>query len=289
MFDVKQLNKTYLGAVKAICDVSLSIQPGVFGLLGPNGAGKSTLMRILATLQQPDSGSVQLDGIDIAKNARDARRLIGYLPQDMGVYPRVTAREMLAYIAGLKGFGPKANRNQLVDQQLEKVNLSDHAHKRLDTFSGGMKRRFGIAAALLGNPRLVIVDEPTAGLDPLERRRFQLMLTEAAQDCVMLLSSHIVEDIAGLCDDMALMNEGRILLRGVPQQLTDSLGGKVWEFHTKIGNHESIHENHRVLSWQPDSGKLKVRVWAETRGDLSVPDAKPVDANLEDLYAFHVA
>lgn len=287
MLEIQNLCKTYPGSVDALSDVTLSIEPGIFGLLGPNGAGKSTLMRILATLQLPDSGGVSLGDVDVIANPRDARRLIGYLPQDVGAYPRVTAREMLEYVAGLKELGSRSSRKQLVDDQLAKVNLSPHADKRLDTFSGGMRQRFGIAAALIGNPKLVIVDEPTAGLDPLERRRFQLMLTEAAKDCVLILSSHIVEDIAGLCNEMALINNGRIVAQGIPDSLTKSLDGKVWEFRTSLEEFAAIDHEHQVLSWQPNAGSVTVRVWSEDQNKID-DSAVPVKASLEDLYVFHV-
>lgn len=289
MLDIEGLGKTYPGPVRALSDISLQIGPGIFGLLGPNGAGKSTLMRILATLQLPDTGTVNLDGMDLVAEPRNARHFIGYLPQDPGVYPRVTAREMLDYIASLKIRETSSKRRERVNHQLAKVNLTEHADRRLDTYSGGMKQRFGIAAALLGNPKLVIVDEPTAGLDPLERRRFQMMLTEVSQHCVLILSSHIVEDIAGLCTQMALIDQGKILLHGDPRQLIRQLDGKVWESTVPLESFDSIQQTQRVLSWRPDGGRLLVRIWSEAPPVNSLPEMNVVDANLEDLYAWHVA
>jgi ABC-type multidrug transport system ATPase subunit len=297
MLTIEGINKTYPGAVTALKDINLTLDYGLFGLLGPNGAGKSTLMRTLATLQLPDSGSVRLDAVDFLEKPRDARRLIGYLPQDMGVYPRITAREMLEYLAGLKELGTRTYRRSLVDHQLARVHLADVADRRLDTFSGGMRQRFGIAAAFLGEPKLVIVDEPTAGLDPIERRHFQLMLTESARDCVLILSSHIVEDISGLCERMALLDQGKIVLTGSPDSLVETLHGKVWEFTTSLDQLDECRRKYRVLSWRPHRGELKVRVYAENLKSISTDDQndlntnewlKPAKADLEDLYAYHI-
>ncbi|MFV0359989.1 ATP-binding cassette domain-containing protein [Tropicimonas sp.] len=281
MLTVRGVWKTYDGGIRALQDVSLDAGRGVFGLLGPNGAGKSSLMRTLATLQRPDSGSVSLDDTDLLADPFRARRRIGYLPQDMGVYPRVTAGEMPEYLAGLKGIGGK-RRRQEVSRLLEQVNLADLADRRLDTFSGGMRRRFGIATAFLGAPELVIVDEPTAGLDPSERRRFQFLLADAAQSCVLILSSHIVEDLAGLCTDMALMNRGRIVATGAPRKLVGKLDGRIWQRGAKFGELAALQSRHTVLSWRPSQGGLAVRVLS----DISPgPDFEPSDPDLEDLYA----
>ncbi|MEM8680004.1 MAG: ABC transporter ATP-binding protein [Planctomycetota bacterium] len=289
MLQIESLTKTYPGPINAMADVTMQLTPGLFGLLGPNGAGKTTLMRTLATLQLPDSGSARLDDIDLVREPHRARQLIGYLPQEMGVYPRVTAREMLEYLAGLKGIKGRSERRMHVVAQLEKVNLGDVADQRLDTYSGGMRQRFGIAAALLGNPRLVIVDEPTAGLDPSERRRFQLLLTESAKHCILLLSSHIVEDISGLCDAMALMHQGHIIASGHPDDLVDTLTGKVWQFETELEALGDCQRAHRVLSWQPRRGRLVVRVFSDDP-PLIGDDASSVrvDATLEDFYAFQI-
>lgn len=293
MLSIKNLCKTYANEIRAMHNISLNIDQGIYGLLGPNGAGKSTLMRTLATLQLPDSGTVRLCDIDLVNNLHEARKLIGYLPQELGVYPRVTAREMLDYIASLKGIGPSKQRRMHVEEQLERVNLTKDADRRLDSYSGGMKQRYGIAAAFLGDPRLVIIDEPTAGLDPYERRRFQLMLSETALDRVLVLSSHIVEDIAGLCQEMALLDEGQIVLSGSPKELTESLHGHVWEITTDLVSPESLAASHRILSWRPWQGRLRLRIWSEEKPILesSLPGAQPafqVPADLEDLYAYHV-
>lgn len=284
MLDVQFVTKTYAGGICALDDVSLSVGKGVFGLLGPNGAGKSSLMRTIATLQPPDTGNVTLDGQDMFRDSRAMRRRIGYLPQDMGVYPRVSAWEMLDYLAGLKGLKRRARARQVADL-LERVNLADVADQRLDTYSGGMRRRFGIAAAFLGRPDLVIVDEPTAGLDPSERRRFQFLLADAARDCVLILSSHIVEDLAGLCNDMALMKHGRIVGQGAPAALVAQLDGQVWEHQARFDDLPQLEKAHHVLSWRPRPGALSVRVLAPAQpGD----DFAPVTADLEDLYSAHM-
>ncbi|MFI4860950.1 MAG: ATP-binding cassette domain-containing protein [Phycisphaerales bacterium JB063] len=289
MLETQGLSKTYPGGVEAMRGIDLSIGSGVFGLLGPNGAGKTTLMRTLATLQLPDQGSATLSGLDLLAQPRQARRRIGYLPQEMGVYPRVTGREMLSYIAGLKGVFTGKTLHRAVSEQLEKVNLLDVADRRVDTYSGGMRQRFGIAAAFLGKPELVIVDEPTAGLDPSERRRFQYMLSEAAQDCVLLLSSHIVEDIAGMCERMAIMDQGQIILTGDPHQLVQDLHGKVWELETSLDRLDFYQRTGQVLAWRPHRGRLVVRLWSEQRPALDAGvEVVPVDPDLEDLYAMRI-
>lgn len=280
MLDVRAVSKTYGTGLKALDDVTFAAESGVFGLLGPNGAGKSTLMRTIATLQEPDSGAVTLAGTDVFHDPRAARRRIGYLPQDMGVYPRVSAFEMLDYLAGLKGLTGARRRTEVQDL-LERVNLTDVAARRLDTYSGGMRRRFGIAAAFLGSPDLVIVDEPTAGLDPSERRRFQFLLAEAAQSCVLILSSHIVEDLSGLCTSMALMKAGRIVGHGAPADLVAGLGGQVWDHKARFQDLPALQKAHKVLSWRPRPGELTVRVLS---ADRPGPDFHPVDADLEDLF-----
>lgn len=284
MLAIKNLSKTYNGGVKALQSITLGVNRGVFGLLGPNGAGKSSFMRTLATLQQPDTGKIYLNDLDLLANPQEARRRIGYLPQDMGVYPRVTALEMLDYLAGLKGMD-KQQRQQQVKQQLERVNLADVANRRLDTYSGGMRRRFGIAAAFLGSPELVIVDEPTAGLDPSERRRFQFLLADAAQNCVLILSSHIVEDLAGLCTDMALMNKGQIVKTGAPNVLIESLQGRVWQRGVDFAELAELQQQFTVLSWRPHQGELVVRVLADDNPGAGFETSA---ADLEDLYSAEI-
>ncbi|MEM9358608.1 MAG: ATP-binding cassette domain-containing protein [Pseudomonadota bacterium] len=289
VLEITELSKTYPGSIEALRSISFQADRGIFGLLGPNGAGKSTLMRILATLQLPDKGEASLGELDLIGNAHEARKRIGYLPQEMGTYQRVTAREMLNYLAGLKGIGPAKEREYVVQYQLDRVNLTDVADQRVDTYSGGMRQRFGIAAAFLGDPELVIIDEPTAGLDPTERRRFQCMLAEAAQDCVMVISSHIVEDIAGLCQKMALINQGEIALIGSPQQLTESLDGRIWTRRIDISELPTIRKQHNAISWRPKSGELAVRVVAESDESSALHDQgfRPCQPDLEDLYAYH--
>ncbi|MEM8493894.1 MAG: ATP-binding cassette domain-containing protein [Planctomycetota bacterium] len=286
---VDRLTKTYSNGVSALSEVSLEIGCGLFGLLGPNGAGKSTLMRTLATLQLPDSGTARLDETDLINSPHAARQRLGYLPQEVGVYPKVTAREMLRYIAGLKGLCRGGGTRRLVEQQLDRVNLLPVADQRLDTFSGGMRQRFGIAAAFLGDPKLVIVDEPTAGLDPYERRRFQLLLTEAARDCVLILSSHIVEDLAGLCGSIAVMDGGRLVAIGSPEGLVARLDGAVWQASVGLDQLAECQAQHRVLAWQPVQSRLRVRVWADRRPDqVAGSQVEAVKPDLEDLYAFLV-
>lgn len=298
--EVQNLTKSYDSKIKALDNVSLNLKPGLFGLLGPNGAGKSTLMRTIATLQLPDSGSVNLKfqptetdqptELDLVKQYRQTRKILGYLPQEMGVYPRVTAKELLDYLAGLKGMADRKNRNSEVLRKLEQVHLLKEANQRLDTFSGGMKQRFGIAAALIGNPKLLIVDEPTAGLDPSERRHFQLMLTEAAKDCIVILSSHIVEDIAGLCSEMALIDRGKIVLTGNPSQLTQQINGNVWEVRIPIHSFQQLKSSHQVLSWRPIQNEVVTRFYSEVEpSKVYEVEARQVNCDLEDLYAYHVA
>ena len=291
MLIIQDLTKSYPGPVEALRGVCLSLGHGIFGLLGPNGAGKSTLMRTLATLQAPDSGSVTLNGVDLLKNPRSARRRIGYLPQDLGAYPRVTAREMLTYLAGLRGIGPNQEREIIVARHLGQVDLLDVADQRLETYSGGMRQRFGIAAAFLGNPELVIVDEPTAGLDPTARRRFQCMLAEAAEGRVLILSSHIVEDIFGLCEQMGIMTDGDIAIEGNPHQLLQEIEGKIWTRCVTSSELAVFQRDYRVLSWRPDRGEIAVRVHAESEGfDLLEKDGfVPGQADLEDLYAMYAS
>ncbi|MEM9480527.1 MAG: ATP-binding cassette domain-containing protein [Verrucomicrobiota bacterium] len=281
MLTVSQLSKTYPGGVQALHGVSISCERGVYGLLGQNGAGKSTLMRTLATLQEADSGEASLGDIDLLKDRHAARRVIGYLPQDMGVYPNMTALETLQYFAGLKGLGPGTE----LMEELEKVNLAQEAHQRLDTFSGGMKRRFGIAVAFLGNPQLVIVDEPTAGLDPFERRRFQHLLAGASRNCILILSSHIVEDIADLAGKMAILHKGRVLDEDSPANLVAQMAGKVWTREIPFEDFEDFRAKHRVLSWRPKSDNHRVRVFSEERPS---GDFEPIEPDLEDFYAYRV-
>src|SRR6201996_9673795 len=230
---IKGLSKTYDNSVRALHDVSLTLNNGMFGLLGPNGAGKSSLMRTIATLQEADSGQIGLDGLDVLKDKTRVRQLLGYLPQEFGVYPKVSAERMLDHIARLKGVEDSRERRQLVGSLLENVNLGKDGKKHLGTFSGGMKQRFGIAQALIGNPRLIIVDEPTAGLDPGERNRFLNLLGELSDETIVILSTHIVEDVKELCTDMAIINKGEVLMQGNPLKALGDLKGKIWSMRVE--------------------------------------------------------
>jgi ABC-2 type transport system ATP-binding protein len=225
---VENVSKTYPGGVRALCDVSLVIPTGMFGLLGPNGAGKSTLMRTIATLQEPDAGEVRLGDLDVLREPARVREVLGYLPQDFGVYPKVTAESFLDHLAVLKGLTSRGERREAVEALLHQTNLWDARKRKLGTFSGGMRQRFGIAQALIGSPRLVIVDEPTAGLDPAERMRFLNLLAEIGESVVVILSTHIVEDVSDLCRRMAILDEGRLLFEGGPRAAVASLEGRVW-------------------------------------------------------------
>lgn len=281
MLTLTNLTKTYPGGAAALKGVDLELGAGLFGLLGPNGAGKSTLMRILATLQRPDGGSVRFEGVDALANPELLRRRLGYLPQEFGVYPKVSALALLDYLALLKGLHDRRARDAQVDALLHLTNLHAVRKEAVASFSGGMKQRFGIAQALLGDPRLVIVDEPTAGLDPEERNRFHNLLSEISERVVVLLSTHIVEDVRDLCPRMAILAEGRILLQGEPDRLVAGLEGRVWRREATRGEVPALREAHRVLSTQLHGGRTRVRVLADTRPD---PTFEPAAPDLEDVY-----
>lgn len=279
--EIKDLTKTYSNGVKALDNVSLSISNGMFGLLGPNGAGKSSLMRTLATLQEPDQGEVLFKGIDIHKNPQELRKQLGYLPQDFGVYPKISAYQLLHHFAVLKGIISKSEREEQVNALLQQTNLYEKRKKAVGTFSGGMKQRFGIAQALLGDPKLIIVDEPTSGLDPEERNRFNNLLSEIGENVVVILSTHIVEDVSDLCQEMAILSEGRIILKGKPAQLIDKLKGQVW---CKIIPKErlSIYKKHmRVISTRLFAGQTQLYVLAGSRPEAGFEQLSP---SLEDVY-----
>ncbi|MBF0587249.1 ABC transporter ATP-binding protein [Prosthecochloris sp. N3] len=279
--EIKNLSKTYSNGVKAIQDVNLSIGRGMFGLLGENGAGKSTLMRTIATLQEADEGSVVFDGIDIARDPVSLRKVLGYLPQEFGVYPALTAEEFLLHIADMKGIAKASERKGQVEALLKRVNLWEDRKKKLGGYSGGMKQRFGIAQALLGEPRLIIVDEPTAGLDPRERNRFYNLLSEIGENTVVILSTHIVEDVSTLCSDMAIMGNGRVLLEGVPSTLQESLDGRLWIREIDKGELKSCSSEHRVIASHFHLGKLLVTVDAERSPGEGF---EPKEPSLEDVY-----
>ena len=278
---INDVTKTYPNGVRALKGVSLRIPAGMFGLLGPNGAGKSTLMRTIATLQEPDRGSITFGDMDVLRQKDRVRRTLGYLPQEFGVYPKVSALELLDHFAVLKGLVERRQRAEIVDSVLRRTNLWDVRKRRLGTFSGGMKQRFGIAQALLGSPRLMIVDEPTAGLDPAERLRFHNMLSEIGENVVVILSTHIVEDVSDLCSRMAIIASGQVLLNGEPQSAIDTLRGRVWK---KVVPREQLADHERdlaVISTHLVAGRTAIHVLAPTRPDASFEE---VPADLEDVY-----
>jgi ABC-2 type transport system ATP-binding protein len=275
------LSKRYPGGVQALKDVSLSIPAGMFGLLGPNGAGKSTLMRILATLQEADSGTVTLDGIDVLRDKDAVRRVLGYLPQEFGLYPKVTAVELLDYLARLKGVAGSADRHRMVQTLLARTNLTEAQDRRLGTFSGGMKQRFGIAQALLQDPKLIIVDEPTAGLDPEERVRFHNLLSEIGEQVVVILSTHIVSDVSDLCQRMAVIDHGEVIVQGDPGELAHALMGRVWQKvipRSALADHQARLQ---VISARLTGGRTLIRILSEERPDA---DSAPAHPEVEDVY-----
>ena len=279
---LKNINKTY-NDVRAIADVSLEISNGMFGLLGPNGAGKSSLMKTIAGLQSPDSGSIALNGTDIVADTDFIKQQLGFLPQDFGVYPKISAYDLLNHLATLKGMVHKAARKEQVSALLDKVNLYQHRNKEVYTFSGGMRQRFGIAQALLGNPQLIIVDEPTAGLDPEERNRFNNLLSEIGEDIIIILSTHLVEDVKNLCPNMAVMHQGRVIAQGRPSHFVDSLAGTVWKKTIDKKEKAEYEQHFNIISTQLTEGKLSIHVYAETRPDSHFEVLAPT---LEDYYFF---
>ena len=278
---IKNLSKTYSNGVRALIDVSLDIGKGMYGLLGQNGAGKSTLMRTIATLQDPDKGDIHFNGINALKNPEELRKTLGYLPQEFGVYPNVTAQELLMHIADMKGIVDKGERKDTVAALLQKVNLHDVRNKKLDGYSGGMKQRFGIAQALLGNPELIIVDEPTAGLDPMERNRFYNLLSELGEDAVVILSTHIVEDVSTLCSDMAIIGNGKVVLTGKPSEIEESMRGRLYEMPIEKNELEDYQQKYTVISQRFFAGKLMITVLAD---DLPSGGFDAKAPSLEDAY-----
>jgi ABC-2 type transport system ATP-binding protein len=280
---IEGLSKTYPGGVAALQDVTLTIPTGMFGLLGPNGAGKSTLMRTIATLQEADSGSITLGDLDVLRDKDAVRRILGYLPQEFGVYPRISAEMMLDHFAVLKGITNARERREIVSALLRRTNLYEQRKQNLSTFSGGMRQRFGIAQALLGNPQLIIVDEPTAGLDPEERVRFHNLLAEIGENVVVILSTHIVEDVSDLCSQMAIISKGRVLMSGEPQTAIRSLAGRIWQ--RAIGKLElaDYEQRYTVISTRLVAGRTVIHVWSETQPDAGF---EPVTTSLEDVYFY---
>lgn len=281
MLHITNISKTYANGVRALNNVSLAIPNGMFGLLGPNGAGKSTLMRTVATLQEPDSGSIALNGIDVLADKQALRRVLGYLPQEFGVYPKVTAEVMLDHLAVLKGLTHKGERRDAVDGLLHMANLWNVRRQKLGTFSGGMRQRFGIAQALLGDPRLLIVDEPTAGLDPEERNRFLNLLSEIGENVVVILSTHIVDDVSELCTRMAIIAGGEVLLTGDPREVVADLRGRVWRRIVEKDELADLAARYRVLSSRLLGGRTVVHVFDDGPLDDSF---EPVEPGLEDVY-----
>lgn len=281
MLTIQNLSKTYDNGIQALKEVSLEIPKGMFGLLGPNGAGKSTLMRTVATLQEADTGTVFLDGLDVLSDKEEVRKILGYLPQEFGVYPRIPAEVMLDHFAVLKGITNASERRTAVHELLRVTDLWDARKQKLGTFSGGMLQRFGIAQALLGNPRLIIVDEPTAGLDPEGRQRFLNLLGEIGENVVVILSTHIVADVRELCSHMAIIDRGHVLLTGDPRALTSELAGKIWEKVVDKADVECCQSSMRVISVRLFAGRSAIRVYSESSpGDRF----EPADPDLEDLY-----
>ena len=281
LLQIDQLSKTYPNGVKALDAVSLTIPRGMYGLLGPNGAGKSTLMRTLATLQDTDSGTAILGALDVLKDKEEVRKRLGYLPQDFGVYPKISAVDMLDHLALLKGVVNSKERKELVDAMLSRCNLYEVRKKALTSFSGGMRQRFGIAQALLGNPQLLIVDEPTAGLDPGERNRFYNLLSEIGENVVVILSTHIVEDVMELCTKMAIINKGRVLYEGAPDEAVHSLEGRIWQKSIPKSEIKDYESRFKLISSKLVAGRPLLHVYCEADpGD----GFTPARADLEDVF-----
>ena len=278
---IEGLSKTYPNGVCAVDDVTLHVPQGMFGLLGPNGAGKSTLMRILATLQEPDTGTATLGDIDMLTEKDRVRETLGYLPQEFGVYPKVRARDLLDHFAVLKGITNSKERKQIVDALLDQTNLTEARKQKLGSFSGGMRQRFGIAVALLGDPRLIIVDEPTAGLDPEERVRFLNLLSELGENSVVILSTHIVEDVSELCSRMAVISRGQILVEGDPARSIANLRGKIWEKSIAKDELDAYDERFNLISTRLQAGRRVIHVLADHQPDESFAGVEP---DLEDVY-----
>ncbi len=282
---IQDLNKTYSNGVQALKDVTLTINQGMFGLLGPNGAGKSSLMRTIATLQEADSGSISLGDINVLTQKEEVRKILGYLPQEFGVYPKIDAITLLDHLAVLKGISNKSERKGLVEALLHKTNLWPARNKNLGGFSGGMKQRFGIAQALIANPKLIIVDEPTAGLDPAERNRFLNLLSEIGENTIVILSTHIVEDVKELCTDMAIINKGEVLYKGSPLDAIAEVEGKVWKKRINKSELEEYRNGFNIISERLIAGRPEITVLSDGQPDSSFDRTT---ADLEDVYFTHV-
>ena len=282
---ISNLSKVYPGGLKALSNVNLEISNGMFGLLGPNGAGKSSLMRTISTLQEPSEGTIFLDNLDVINNKEEMRKVLGYLPQDFGFYPKVSADDMLHHFAILKGISNKAERKEVCDALLHQTNLYEVRNRYIGDYSGGMRQRFGIAQALLGNPKVVIVDEPTAGLDPQERNRFHNLLSEVGENIIVILSTHIVEDVSNLCNHMAVMNLGQVMFKGKTTEALDLLKGKIYKVIIAKEELAEYRQRYNVISTRVAEGKIVVHVLND-----SLPDAKfaAIEGDLEDVYFSYI-
>ena len=278
---IKNVSKTYSNNVEALKDVTLEVGNGMFGLLGPNGAGKSTLMRTIAGLQELDSGSITVGDIDVSKHKHELRKVLGYLPQEFGLYPKVNALELFDHLATMKGITDSKERDELTKSLLSQTNLWKYRNRKLGTFSGGMKQRFGIAQALIGEPKLIIVDEPTAGLDPTERNRFHNLLSAIGENVIVILSTHIVEDVSDLCSKMAIIKDGKVKLVGEPLTLVKDLKAQVWTGLVTKKDFKNVKNDHQVISSKLSMGKVQIRVLSDQK---PIDGFKQVDPEIEDLY-----
>ena len=278
---IKNVSKTYSNNVEALKDVTLEVGNGMFGLLGPNGAGKSTLMRTIAGLQELDSGSITVGDIDVSKHKHELRKVLGYLPQEFGLYPKVNALELFDHLATMKGIIDSKERSELTKSLLSQTNLWKYRNRKLGTFSGGMKQRFGIAQALIGEPKLIIVDEPTAGLDPTERNRFHNLLSAIGENVIVILSTHIVEDVSDLCSKMAIIKDGKVKLVGEPLTLVKDLKAQVWTGLVTKKDFKNVKNDHQVISSKLSIGKVQIRVLSDQE---PIDGFKQVDPEIEDLY-----
>ena len=278
---IKNVSKTYSNNVDALKDVTLEVGNGMFGLLGPNGAGKSTLMRTIAGLQELDSGSITVGDIDVSKHKHELRKVLGYLPQEFGLYPKVNALELFDHLATMKGITDSKKRDELTKSLLSQTNLWKYRNRKLGTFSGGMKQRFGIAQALIGEPKLIIVDEPTAGLDPTERNRFHNLLSAIGENVIVILSTHIVEDVSDLCSKMAIIKDGKVMLVGEPLTLVKDLKAQVWTGLVTKKDFKNVKNDHQVISSKLSMGKVQIRVLSDQE---PIDGFKQVDPEIEDLY-----
>lgn len=278
---IRNITKTYANGLKALDHINLTIGKGMFGLLGPNGAGKSSLMRTIAGLQAPDTGEIFLGDLNALTQKEELRKILGYLPQDFGFYPKVNAVELLNHFAILKGISNRKDRKEIVDGLLHQTNLYEARKRNVSEYSGGMRQRFGIAQALLGNPKLIIVDEPTAGLDPMERNRFHNLLSEIGENTIVILSTHIVDDVKNLCNRLVILNSGQIILDGTPNGVIQDFQGKIWKKQLDKSDVESAKAHFHVISTHVTDGKVEVRVFSENQPDTGYI---PVESNLEDVY-----